>query len=39
MSLDQLAVTLYLTVHGQHSPDRTAVATLAAMFALQLRSG
>jgi hypothetical protein len=39
MSLDQLATMLYRAVHGQHSPDRTAVATLAAMFALQLRSG
>jgi hypothetical protein len=36
MSLDQLAVTLYLTVHGRTSPDTTAVATLAAMFALQV---
>jgi hypothetical protein len=36
MSLDQLAVMLYLVAAAQDSPDRTAVAILAAMFALQI---
>jgi hypothetical protein len=36
MSLDQLAVMLYLTATGQASTDTTAVAILIAIFALQL---